>query len=145
MRRLLMPLVAAILLVPGVAAAQSAPADEARATELGKQYITWIFDFQVDSLYEAMTPEFRDQIGGREAIEGAITQTLTQQGLESEGGELQLPSRLPVRGQQRPAHGMDVRHHARGQDVLRRDAALLWRVTGTARPRTSRSRRRATP
>jgi len=84
MRRFLVPLVAAMLLVPGVTAAQSAALDEAGARAIGQQWVQWFFDFQVDSLYEAMTPEFRDQIGGKPSIEGAINETISERGLESE-------------------------------------------------------------
>ena len=81
MRRPALLALVATLLLPAVAQAQMTQ-DGAKAK--GQQFVQWIYDFQIDSLYEHMTPEFRDQIGGREAIEAAITSLITEQGLETE-------------------------------------------------------------
>jgi len=84
MRRFPLLALLACLALPGALAAQDEPMSEARARALGAKYVGWFFEGQSDSLYAAMTPEFRGLLGDLEALDAISMQIASEVGVESE-------------------------------------------------------------
>jgi opacity protein-like surface antigen len=79
----LLAAVAAVMLAPP-AAAQSAPATRDDSLAVGRKYVQWVYESQVDSLWDAFEERLHGVIGSKDRLQEELDRIALNFGVETE-------------------------------------------------------------
>jgi hypothetical protein len=83
MRRSVFLAVVAAVMLAAPAAAQSAPVTRDDSLNVGRKYVQWVYEFQVDSLWNAFEERLHGVIGSKERLQEELDRIAINFGIET--------------------------------------------------------------